>query len=384
MRLSKRISGIAPSATLAVTAKAKKMKKEGIDVVSFGAGEPDFDTSPNAKEGGIEAIRSGFTKYTPDKGILELREAICEDLAKRGHIYKSEEIVVSSGAKQSLFNATQALLERGDEVVLFTPYWVTYVEQVRYAGAKPIFIKCSSDREFEPDVDDVRKAITRKTRLIIVNSPCNPTGAIFSRKTLEGIAEIALEKKISMISDEIYDRVVYDGVAESIVVLEPKLREESIVVNGVSKTYSMTGWRIGYTASPLEVANAMANLQSHSTSAPSSISQKAALAAIRKDGEFPIKMVEEFRKRRDYIVKRLNDMGLPCFKPKGAFYVFPSIAHLGMGSSRFAELLLEKARVAVVPGIAFGADDHVRLSFATSMEEIEKGMNRMEDFLRGL
>jgi aspartate aminotransferase len=392
MSLAKKITSIKPSLTLAITAKARAMRDKGIDVIGFGAGEPDFDTPPFIKEAAKKAIDAGFTKYTPTSGILELKKAIRDKFVRdNGLSYGLEEIIVSCGAKHSLYNAIQAICEEGDEVVLPAPYWVSYTEQIKLAGATPIIVKTSEKNGFKLKGRALSESITRKTRALILNSPNNPTGAVYSKEELSSIAAIAVEKGIYIISDEIYEKITYDAEHISIAALNPKVKNLTILINGVSKSYSMTGWRIGYAAADKEIVTAMSSLQDHSTSNPTSIAQWAAVAAISGDQSFLREMVVEFKKRRDYMVKRLNEMnGVSCLQPDGAFYLFLNVSELFgkafngqviADSMSLTELLLAEAKVAVVPGSAFGSSDHIRLSFATSMSNIVSGLDRIEGML---
>lgn len=361
--------------------------------MDFGAGEPDLDTPPNIKEAAKQAIDRGFTKYTPTSGTRELKEAICRKLKKdNGLDYGPEEVLVSCGAKHSIFNAIMALCDEGDEVILPSPYWVSYPEMIKLAGATPVVIRTTQRDDFKIKPAQLGEAINPRTKLIILNSPSNPTGVVYSKEELQALSEILVEAGVYCISDEIYEKIVYDGREHvSIASLAPEIKNLTIVVNGVSKTYSMTGWRIGYAAGPEEIIRAMSNLQDHSTSNPSSISQAAALEALEGPQDSVVEMVRVFAKRRDLIVERLNSLeGVSCLKPEGAFYVFPNFLQiLGRNyggrkindSLTLAELLLTEAKVAVVPGTAFGEDDHLRLSYATSVENIVKGMNRIEGFM---
>jgi aspartate aminotransferase len=392
MKLSKRASSISPSPTLGITAKAKKMQAEGIDVVGFGAGEPDFDTPDHIKAAAKKAIDAGFTKYTPTAGIPELKAAICEKFKKdNGLDYEPGEIIVSCGAKHSIFNAVLTLCEEGDEVILPAPYWVSYSEMIKLAGAKPVIVKTTHQSGLKVTPEQLRKAINPKTKLFILNSPSNPTGMVYSKEELRALGKILAEAGVCCISDEIYEKIIYDGKEHvSIASLSVEMKKLTIVVNGVSKPYSMTGWRIGYAAGPKEVIQAMSNLQDHSTSNPTSISQKAALEALKGPQDSVKKMVKAFAERRDYIVKRLNAIdGIDCLTPEGAFYAFPNVSklfgrkygkHVIKDSFSLAELLLTEARVAVIPGAVFGDDHYLRLSYATSMKDIEKGMDRIEEF----
>lgn len=396
MLISKKISLISPSATLAITAKAKQMKQDGIDVIGFGAGEPDFDTPVHIKDAAKKAIDEGFTKYTPASGIKELKEVICIKLKKDNNLdYSPEEILISCGAKHSIFNAILALCNEGDEIILPSPYWVSYPEMIKVAGAKPVILKTTQENNFKITPRQLQEAITSKTKLLILNSPSNPTGMVYTKDELLSISNILIEKGIFCISDEIYEKIIYEGQEHiSIASLGPEIKKLTIVVNGVSKSYSMTGWRIGYAVGSKEIIKAMSNLQGHSTSNPTSISQKAALAALEGTQEPLHNMVAEFIKRRDYIVERLNSIkGIFCLKPQGAFYVFPNVSQI-IGkrfkgqtikdSVLLTKILLEEANVAAVPGSAFGADNNLRFSYATSMEKIIKGLDRLEALITKL
>lgn len=386
MQLSARVKNVSASLTLAITAKAKEMKAQGIDVIGFGSGEPDFDTPGHIKDAAVKAIHYGFTKYTPASGIDSLKKAICEKLQRdNGLSYDPSQIVVSCGAKHSIYNIIQVICDRGDEIIIPAPYWLSYPEMAKLAEATPIFIDTDEKTNFKIQANDLKKAISKKTKAIIINSPSNPTGCVYSEKELKEIGKIAVENNITIISDEIYEKIIFDGKKHvSVASLGKEIFKNTIVVNGVSKSFSMTGWRIGYIASVNEDAvSGIKNLQSHSTSNPASISQIAALEAIKGDDSEVNTMVAEFEKRRDYIVKRINAIdGFSCVKPEGAFYVFCKIEKKDLSSMELSQRLLEEARVALVPGKAFGSDKHVRLSFATSMGNIEKGMNRIEEWFR--
>lgn len=393
MELSKKSLSISPSSTLAIDAKAKKMKADGIDIIGFGAGEPDFDTPDHIKAAAIKAINDGFTKYTPASGTLELKKAICNKFMKdNGLDYKPSNIVISNGAKHSLVNAFGAILNPGDEVIIPAPFWVSYPEMVKIADGVPVIMNSTEEEGFKFSVEKLEKAITPKTKAIVINSPSNPTGMIYTEDELRAIADIAVSKGIFVISDEIYEKLIYDGYSHvSIASFNDKIKDLTIIVNGVSKSYAMTGWRIGYTASNEKIAGIMGNVQSHATSNPNSIAQKAAQAGLEGPEDVIDMMRTEFVKRRDYMVERINSIdGLSCLKPNGAFYVMMNISKLigteinGVkinGSDDFANLLLEKANVALVPGSGFSTDIHVRLSYATSLENIKEGLNRIEKFL---
>ena len=394
--LSNRAKSLKPSPTLAINAKAKSMQAQGIHVVSFGAGEPDFDTPENIKQAAKKALDDGFTKYTPVGGIDELKDAIIKKFQRDSSLsYKRSEVLVSCGGKHSFYNLAQAIFDRGDEVIIPAPYWVSYPPMVSLAGGSPVIVKTTEKNEFKLTPGALKKAITQRTKALIINSPSNPTGSAYAKKELEKIAEIALLKNIFVISDEIYEKIVYDGFQfTSIASLSEEMKKRTIIVHGVAKTYSMTGWRIGYTAGPEEIIAAMNNIQSQSTSNPTSISQKASVEALIGPQSEVEKMVSAFAQRRNYIVDRLNKMsGVSCYKPVGAFYVFPNFSsHYGKAyqgkkienSTHLADYFLDVARVAVVPGVEFGADPFERLSFATSLENIKEGLDRIEEAVRKL
>jgi aspartate aminotransferase len=388
LKISKRLEKVKESPTLAITAKAKEMKAKGEDVVSFGAGEPDFDTPANIKSAGIKAIEGGFTKYTASSGIPELKKAICGKFLKdNGLTYEPAQIIVSCGAKHSLYNIFQAICDEGDEVIIPSPYWVSYAEMVRLAGGVPIILRTEQGDEFKVKPDALAKAITSRTAAFVLNSPSNPTGSVYNRQDLERIADVLVSKKITVISDEIYEKLIYDGEEHvSFASLSKEAYGITFTVNGLSKSYSMTGWRIGYLAAPSkELASAVGRLQDHSTSNPVSFAQKASLEAIGGDQSCVAKMTEEFEKRRDYMAGRVNSMrGISCVKPKGAFYVFCDISKTGLSSFEFSRRLLEEAKVAVIPGEPFGWDTHIRLSFATGMDDIKKGLDRIEAWAKTL
>ncbi len=396
MILAKRVSKLKPSPTLAIDAKAKAMISQGMDVINFGVGEPDFDTPDNIKEAAIKAIKNGFTKYTAVSGIDVLREAIVKKLKEDNNlIYSKNQIIVSCGAKHSLYNIAQVLFDRGDEVIIPAPYWVSYPDQVILNNAKPVIVDTNEDNNFMLNIKELKKKISKKTKAIILNSPSNPTGSAYNKNTLEEIAEIAVRKKMFVISDEIYEKIVYDGFKHiSIASLNDKIKSLTIVVNGLSKSHSMTGWRIGYAAGPEEIISAMSKVQSQSTSNPASISQKAAFEALTGPQDSVGMMLAEFDKRRRYIVERLNKIeGITCRMPQGAFYVFPNVSKLFgrgydgkkvKGSSDLAAYFLENAQTAVVSGDAFGADDYIRFSYATSMDALRKGLDRIEDAIKAL
>lgn len=393
MKQSARTLAIAPSLTMEIDAKAKKMKADGQDVIGFGAGEPDFDTPTFIKDAAKEALDKGLTKYTPASGTLDLKKAICDKLQKdNGLSYDPSQIVVSNGAKHSLFNTFAAIVEPGDEVIVPSPYWVTYPELIQYNGGKPVYVETREENGFMPTIEDLRAAVTEHTVAILINSPSNPTGAVYSKELLQEIADLAVEKKLYVVSDEIYEELIYDGYDHvSIASFGEQIKEQTIVVNGFSKAYAMTGWRLGYTASNKDLSKAMSALQSHATSNPNTMSQYAAVTALKGSKDEMASMVKEFDSRRKYMVDRINGMRwVSCATPHGAFYIMLNISQLigksynGQeikGSMSFADLLLEGAKVAVVPGIAFGADDFCRMSYAISMENIQKGLDRIEAFI---
>jgi aspartate aminotransferase len=396
MAISLRAQSIKPSPTLATAAKAKSMKAKGIDVVDFGVGEPDFDTPLHVKQAAIKAIEAGFTKYTPAGGTDELKEAVVDKFEKdNGLRYEKSQVLISCGAKHSLYNIAEALFDPGDEIIIPAPYWVSYPDQALLNDAKPVIVETTEKDGFRLSAAALERAITKKTKALILNSPSNPTGLAYDRATLEAVAAIAVKHHIYIISDEIYEKLLYDGFKHiSIASLSPEVKDITIVVNGVSKSHAMTGWRIGYAAGPKDIITAMTNIQSQSTSNPTSISQKAAVAALRGPQDFIATMNVEFDKRRKYMVERLNAMkGVTCMTPVGAFYAFPRVSALYgksagstviRNSSDLANLLLEQAQVALVSGDAFGADAYIRLSYATSMEEIKKGLDRIEKAVSSL
>ncbi len=387
MELNVRVSGIAPSLTLAIDAKAKALMEAGEKVCGFGAGEPDFDTPEHVKEAAAKALREGKTKYAPNDGVLELRAAIADKLAMENKLsYKIDQILVSNGAKHSLFNIFMALCREGDEIIIPAPFWLSYPEMVRVAGGKPVFVHGSEAHGLKVTASQLEAAITKRTKAIIINSPSNPTGTVYTRAELRSLAEVAVKHGLYIVSDEIYERMVYDGVeAVSIGSLSPEIFKYTITVNGFSKPYAMTGWRLGYFAGPIDLVKAASALQSHSTSAPNTFAQYGAIAALRGSQDCVSKMVVAFDERRKYLYKRLTDMkGITCVKPDGAFYAFPNISAFGLSSIDFAQKLLTQEKMAVVPGLPFGADENIRLSYACSMANIEEGMIRLERFISTL
>jgi aspartate aminotransferase len=383
-RISKRLKKINPSSTLAITAKAKKLKSEGKDVVSFAAGEPDFDTPDFIKEAAIEAIKSGFTKYTPTTGIPELKKLISEKFKKDNSLdYDVDQIVVSCGAKHSIFNCLIVLVDKNDEVLIPSPYWVSYPEMVNICEGVPRFIKTLAQNNFKITPEDLEKYISPNTKVLILNSPSNPTGCVYNEDELCRIAKICASKKVFVISDEIYEKIIFDNLENvSIASLGKDIYNLTVTVNGLSKSHSMTGWRIGYLGGPHDIVEAISNFQDHSTSNPTSISQKAALAALGMPDTFSKEMTIEFQKRRDYIVERLNKMEkISYVLPRGAFYIFCDISATKLDSMTFSSRVLDELLIAVIPGVSFGNDDYIRISFATSLKQIEKGMDRLEQWL---
>lgn len=388
--LSRRVKKIKPSPTLAIDTRAKQMKAEGIDIVNFGVGEPDFDTPDNIKEAAIKALRGGFTKYTPVGGIDILKDAIIEKFKNdNGLDYTRDEIIVSCGAKHCLYNIAQAILGPGDEVLIPSPYWVSYPEQVILNDAKPVFVETKEEDSFMLKPEILESYITKKTKALILNSPSNPTGIVYNKKELEEIAEIVLKHNFYVISDEIYEKLIYgDKKHISIASLDDRIKQKTIIVNGLSKSYAMTGWRIGYAAGPKDIIKAMTNIQSQSTSNPTSFAQVAAVEALKGPQDIINIMVNEFDKRRKIILKEISNIkGIKCIEPNGAFYAFPNVSYYYgkrydntkiNSSSDISIYLLEKAKVAVVPGAAFGKDEHIRLSYASSIDEIKKGLNRIK------
>jgi aspartate aminotransferase len=394
--LAQRMKTLAPSSTLAVQAKAKALRAQGIDVISFGAGEPDFDTPPRIKEAAIQAMRRGQTKYTEVGGIPELRAAVCTKFARDNALaYEPADVLISVGAKHTLYNAAVALLDPGDEVLVPRPYWVSYPEQITLVGAVPVAVPTEEGSGFDLDPDRLRAAVTPRTKAVIVNSPNNPTGAVFSRAALEAVARLAVERDLWVISDECYEPLTFEGRHVSIAQLGAEIKARTLVVNTCSKSYAMTGWRIGYAAGPRELIRAMTDVQSQVTSNPSSIAQWAAVEALTGPQDEVVQMAAEFNRRRRIIVDGLNALpGVGCVMPRGAFYAFPNISGLlgrqcadgkRLASSiDVTEFLLEQGRVAVVPGLDFGSDIHVRMSYATSTELIREGLARMDRALRTL
>jgi aspartate aminotransferase len=394
MKLSQRVSQVQPSATLSINAKAKALRAQGKQVISFGVGEPDFDTPHHIGEMAVQAVRRGQTRYTAVQGIPELKDAIISTIrADYGLDYSPEEVLVSCGGKHSLYNLFQAVLDPGDEVIIPAPYWVSYPDMVRLAGAEPVIVDCPESASFKLDPESLRRAVTARTRMLILNSPSNPTGVHYKPEELKALAEVLLDHpEVIIVSDDIYYRLLYNGARwANVAMVEPRLKARTFIVNGVSKTYAMTGWRIGYMLGDAEVIKAAGKIQSQSTSNPCSVAQWAAVAALRGSQESVQDMLEAFSQRRDYVMERLGRLpGVTCPEPQGAFYVFPNVsAYYGKtvgsrsigGSLDLADYLMEEAHLAVVPGVAFGEDRCIRLSFALSMDELKEGFDRLEKAL---
>lgn len=387
--ISNKLKSIQPSVTLAITAKAKSLKAQGIDIIGFGAGEPDFRTPKHIRDAAINAIENESIGYTAASGMESLKKAICDKLKRDNNLeYTQDQIVVSNGAKHSLFNTLSAICNPGDEVIVPNPYWVSYPELVRLVDANPVFVECPEEAEFKYTVEALEAAITDKTKAIILNTPNNPTGTAYKEEDLKAIADLAVKHNIYVISDEIYEKLLYEGTHTSIASFNQDIKDLTIVVNGVAKAYAMTGWRIGYTACNKEIAKAMSNFQSHATSNPNTIAQYATIAALNGPEETLNEMIKAFKERRDFMVEKINSIeNLSCLKPQGAFYVMVNISKLigktinGKAinnSVDFADYLLDDAKVAVVPGIGFGNDNYIRLSYATSLDNIKEGLNRIE------
>lgn len=394
LKISKMASAISPSPTLAIDSKFKQMKKQGIPVVGFGAGEPDFNTPDNIKAAGIEAIKNNITKYTPASGTLELKQAVCDKLKRdTGLEYTTANIVISNGGKHALTNTFNCICDPGDEVILPAPYWVSYPEMIKMAGATPVIINTTEENNFKFTVDQLRAAITPKTKALVLNTPSNPTGMVYTREELSEVAKIAVENHIYVVFDEIYEKLVYEGEHVNIATLGDDIKDLTIILNGMAKTYAMTGWRIGYAAANEKLAKAMGNIQSHATSNPNSIAQAAAVEALNGDQSFIDDMKATYIARRDYMVDRINGIeGLSCKKPNGAFYIFMNVKdvlgkeHYGKvinTANELCEDILDRALVALVPSEGFGIEGYVRLSYATSMDVIKTGLDRIEKYLKG-
>lgn len=396
MELSNKAKQINPSITLEITAKAKELKESGVDVVSFGAGEPDFNTPQNIIDAAIKAMEEGKTKYTPTNGVLEVRKAIAKKLKEdNGLNYKENQIVVSTGAKQSLANAFMSILNEGDEVIIPVPYWVSYPELVKLSGGVPIYVNTKKENDYKYTIEELNKVVTKNTKAILLNSPNNPTGSVYSREELLDIANFAKENDLIIISDEIYEKLIYDDKQHiSVASLNEDAYNRTIVINGLSKTYAMTGWRVGYSACSEKIAKLMVAIQSHVTSNINSISQYAAIEALNGSQESIKSMIVEFEKRRNYMIDRISKMeNITLIRPSGAFYIMVCIkeyfgksinGNVINSSLEFSKSILEEEKVAVIPGIAFGLDDYIRLSYATSLEIIQEGLDRIENYLSKL
>jgi aspartate aminotransferase len=385
VNLAKRIQKVTPSLTLAIEAKAKRLKQEGVDVISFSAGEPDYDTPAFVKQAAIDALNKGFTKYTPAAGTVELKKAISEKLARENQLtYAPDQIVVSCGAKHSLYNVIQVLVEEGDEVIIPAPYWLSYPEMVTLAGGTSVILETHFKDGYLPTAQALEKVITKKTKVLILNSPSNPTGAVMSKELFKEIIAVAKKHSFFILSDEIYEKLIYDGGKHySIGSLDPEILARTITVGGASKAYAMTGWRLGFSAAPKPIADAVGSLQSHSTSNPTSFAQVGYLEALKSAEPEVQKMRAVFEKRRDFIFNLVKNVPqLKPFRPSGAFYLFVDISETKMTSLQFSDRLLDEAKVAVVPGVAFGNDHTIRLSFATSEKLIESGISRIREWLK--
>jgi aspartate aminotransferase len=393
---AKRVQNMTPSATIEITSKIAELKKQGVEILSFNIGEPDFDTPENIRDKGKEALDLGHTRYTPAGGTIDLREEIAKKLLKENNLeYTYQEIIVSSGAKQALMNALLTLCEEGDEVIIPSPYWVSYIEMVKLTGAKPVLVDMEESDNFNLNIEKIKESITDKTKCIMINTPNNPTGAIYTETQLREIGNLCVENDIFILSDEIYEKLIYDGEKHvSIGTLSKEIKDKTILINGVSKSFAMTGWRIGYAAGPKDIIKAMTNLQGHMTTGPNAPAQHASLEAFRNSNNSVEKMVVEFDRRRKYLVDRLNNIqGITCNLPKGAFYAMPNVSSFYgkswenykiKNSMDLTNFLLEEAKVAVAPGEAFGIDDNIRIAYSNSMDNIVKGMDALEKALKKL
>ena len=385
--LSSRAASLAPSLTLAISAKAKELRAKGEDVIGFGAGEPDFDTPQHIKDAAAQALADGFTKYTPSSGTPELRQAVADKFQRDyGVEYEPSQIIVNCGGKHSCFNVIYATCEAGDEVIIPAPYWLSYPEMVKLAGARPVILGTTDETEFKVTPGQLREAITPNTKLFILNSPSNPTGSVYSADEIKALGDVCVEKGVLIMSDDIYEKLVYDRAEfTSVTGFSEEHKAHTIIVHGLAKAYSMTGWRIGFLAAPKPIAQAINAVQSHSTSNATSFAQKGAVIALNGPQDHLDEWLAEFDKRRRYAAERLNNIpGISCINSKGAFYLFPNMAETGLKSAEFCERLLEQSKVAAVPGIAFGANNNFRISYATTMENIQAGMDRLEDFCKSL
>ncbi|WP_046720852.1 pyridoxal phosphate-dependent aminotransferase [Heyndrickxia coagulans] len=389
MKLASRVSALTPSSTLAITAKAKAMKAQGIDVIGLGAGEPDFNTPREIIEAAYQSMLDGQTKYTPAGGMASLKEAVIEKFQKdQGLGFKANEIIITNGAKHALYTLFQVLLDQGDEVIIPSPYWVSYPEQVKLAEGVPVFVEGKEENQYKITPEQLEKAISPRTKAFVLNSPGNPTGMMYTREELEKLGEVCLKHDILIVSDEIYEKLVYGGSRHvSIATISPELKAQTVIINGVSKSHSMTGWRIGYAAGNGDIIKAMTNLASHSTSNPATPSQFAALAAYSGDERTVEEMRQDFEARLNAVFNQLIEIdGITCIKPQGAFYLFPNVKEAAKLTGfqtvdAFVEALLEEARVAVVPGSGFGAENNIRLSYATSLENLEEALKRIKQFV---
>jgi aspartate aminotransferase len=389
LSLANRVNALTPSTTLAITAKAKEMKAQGIDVIGLGAGEPDFNTPQHIIQAAYESLMEGHTKYTPSGGTAQLKEAVINKFKQDQNLtYKPSEIIVTSGAKHALYTLFQVLLNDGDEVIIPTPYWVSYPEQVKLAGGNPIIVEGKQENSYKITAEQLAGSVTKKTKAVIINSPSNPTGMIYSSDELKAIGQVCLEKNILIISDEIYEKLVYGGNSHtSIAEISEDLKEQTIIINGVSKSHSMTGWRIGYAAGNETIIKAMTNLASHSTSNPTTTSQYGAVAAYMGNQQPVEEMRKSFEERLNIVFEKLNNIpGFDCLKPQGAFYLFPNVKKAALLTGHdnvdiFVQALLEDANVAVIPGSGFGSEDNIRLSYATSLDSMEKAIERIHEFV---
>jgi aspartate aminotransferase len=389
MKLAKRVEALTPSTTLAITAKANALKAEGHNVIGLGAGEPDFNTPIHIIEAAYQSMKEGHTKYTASGGLVSLKKAISDKLKKdQGLTYEISEIIVSTGAKHSLYSLFQAIIDEGDEVIIPIPYWVSYPEQVKLAGGVPVYVEGKEENQFKITAEDLRKSITDQTKAVVLNSPSNPTGSLYTADELKAIGEVCLQEDVLIVSDEIYEKLIYGGAKHtSIAELSPELKEQTIIINGLSKSHAMTGWRIGFAAGNAKIIKAMTNLDSHSTSNPTTISQHGALAAYNGTQEPVEEMRQAFEERMNKVYERLITLpGITCVKPNGAFYLFPNateaVTMTGFSSvDEWVEAILEEEKVALVPGSGFGAPDNVRLSYATSLDTIMEALDRIERFI---
>ncbi|NCR27414.1 MAG: pyridoxal phosphate-dependent aminotransferase [Microcystis aeruginosa LE13-04] len=387
MKLASRVNQVTPSLTLAIDSLAKEMKKNGEDVCSFSAGEPDFDTPTHIKAAAKKALDEGKTRYGPAAGEAGLRKAIAEKLLQDNQLaYNADNVIVTNGGKQSLYNLIMALIEAGDEVIIPAPYWLSYPEMVTLAGGTSVIVNTSLENQYKITPEQLEAAITPKTKLFVLNSPSNPTGIVYTPEEIAALAKIVVEKDILVVSDEIYEKILYDGaIHRSIASFGPEIFQRSIISNGFAKAFSMTGWRVGYIAGPVEIVKAMTKIQSHSTSNVCTFAQYGAIAALASSQDCIEEMVKAFSERRQYILERVRAIpGLDCPTPNGAFYVFIDISQIGLKSGDFCQKLLESQKVAAIPGIAFGADDCIRLSYATDLKTIEKGFDRLDKFISTL